>query len=66
MRGGGEQVLDEVFVAEVAAAHALAAAALHAELVDLDGLDVALLRQHDDELFVFDEVEVGEVGGVGE
>ena len=64
VRGRREQVLDVVLVAEVAAAHALAAAALRAELVDRDRLDVALLRQHDDELFVLDEVEVGEVAGV--
>ena len=65
MRGRGEQVLDVVLVAEVAAAHALAAAALHAELVDRHRLHVALVRQHDHELFVFDEVEVGEVAEVG-
>ena len=60
-----EQVLDVVLVAEVAAAHALAAAALRAELVDRDGLHVAPVRQHDDELFVLDEVEVGEVARIG-
>ena len=47
VRGRREQVLDLVLVAEVAAAHALAAAALRAELVDRDRLHVAPVRQHD-------------------
>ena len=60
-----EQVLDPVLLAEVAAPHALAAAGLGAELVDRNGLHVAAVRQREHELLVLDEVEVGEVAGVG-
>ena len=60
----GEQVRDEVLVAQVAAAHASATAPLPAERVGRDGLDVALARQHDDDLFVVDEVEHVEVADV--
>ena len=64
MRGGGEQVRDEVLVAQVAAAHAAPTATLASERVGRDRLDVALARQHDDDLFVVDEVEHVEVADV--
>ena len=64
MGGGGQQVRDVVVVAQVAALHAPAAPTLPAEGVGGDRLDVALLRQDDDDFFVFDEIERVEVAGV--
>lgn len=64
MRRGGEQVRDVVLVAKVAAPHPTTAATLLAERVGGNGLDVALLRQHDDDLFVVDEVEDVDLAGV--
>ena len=64
VRGGGEQVLDVVLVAQVAAAHAAPTATLAAERVGRDRLDVALAREHDDDLFVVDEVEHVEIADV--
>ena len=64
MRGGGEQVLDVVLVAQVAAAHTATAATLPAERVGGDRLHVAAVREHDDDLFVLDEVERVEIAGV--
>ena len=64
MRGRGEELVDVVVVALATAAHALAAATLPAERVGRDRLDVALLREHDDDLFVLDEVEHVDLTGV--
>ena len=64
MRRRGEQVLDVVLVLETRPTHPLAAASLLAERVVLDGLHVALVREHDDDFFVLDEVEVFDVTGV--
>ena len=64
MGGGGQQVRDVVVVAQVAALHAPTAPTLPAERVGGDRLDVALLRQDDDDFFVFDEIERVEVAGV--
>ena len=58
-------MLDVVLVAQTSAPYALAAAALRAELIDRHRLDVAVVRKHDDELFVLDEIEVGEVARIG-
>ena len=55
---------DVVLVAQLGPGHAAAAAALRAEGVGEDGLDVALGRQGDDELLVVDEVLDVHVAGI--
>ena len=66
VRSRRQQVLDPVLLTQLAAAHALAAPGLRAELVDRNGLDVAPVREREHELLVLDEVEVGEISGVGQ
>ena len=56
MRRRVDEVGDVVLVLQPAPRPRPAAAALGAERVGGDGLDVALRRHHDDELFVVDEV----------
>ena len=64
MGRGGEDLGDVVLVAQLGAGHAPTAAALPAEAVGLDGLDVAAVGQGDDELLVVDEVLDVDVAGV--
>src|SRR5262249_24545805 len=62
--GRGEQVGHVVVVTQVAALHAAAAPALAPEGVGGDGLDVTLLRENDDDLFVLDQIQGVELAGV--
>ena len=57
-------MLDVVLVLQRRAAHTLAPATLLAERVDVDRLHVALVREHDDDFLVLDEVQVVELAGV--
>src|SRR5438552_3889927 len=62
VRGGDEEVFDDVFLFRLHASHALAAAALAAVGLDVRALDVARARDSDDHLLVGEEVLDGEVG----
>src|SRR5256886_9106797 len=64
MGGGDQQAREGVVAARVSALLALTAPTLPADRVGGDRLDVALLRQDDDDFFVFDEIERVEVAGV--
>src|SRR5205807_113435 len=56
VRGGDEEVLDDVFLFRLHAGHALAPAALAAVGLDVRALDVARARDGDDHLLVGEEV----------
>src|SRR5438874_2564362 len=66
VRGGDEEVFDDVFLFRLHAGHALAAAALAAVGLDVRALDVARARDGDDHLLVGEEVLDRQLRRLGE